>query len=153
MTGCFPVFRSTNIRLRYVVTVKWNLPRLNVGSAPRTENFVEFVQNLTISLSCQLKPRTARSSGPLTSRMNEFSGLPNCCLLLFIKIKTSESICLAEIPLRWFWACSRFRGRSLSDFAFKIPPFCASTLWKACLGFLVSEIFLRSSRTLFFVLT
>lgn len=49
---------------------------------------------------CQLKPRTARSSGPLTSRMDEFSGLPNCCLLLFIKIKTSESICLAEIPLR-----------------------------------------------------
>ena len=143
--GCFPVLWPTNMRLLYVVTVRWNFPRLNVVSAPSTENFVDLVQNLTISLSCQLKPSPTQSSGTVTSRMNAFSGLPNCCLLLFISISMSESTCFEDIPRRWFWACSLFRGKSLSYFAFTMPPFSTSTLWKVCFGFLVAETSLTSS--------
>ena len=138
MVGWCPLILSTTFKLRYDVTVTLNLPRLKVGSAPKIENSEGSVQNVDKSSSCQSKPKIHRSSGaPVTSQINGTSSWLICWRLHCSSNMTSESVLFADVcPRLAYLACVRFRGRSLIEDAFKIPPFFLWTLWYATFGVL-----------------
>ena len=72
--------------------MRLKFPKLNVGSAAKIVKFQGSVQNCSISLSCQSKLRTQRSSGAvLTSLINGSSPSVICCLLHSYKRMVRES--------------------------------------------------------------
>jgi hypothetical protein len=137
MIGWWPPTLATTFRFQYVVTVTLKRPRLNVGSAPRTQKFLGSEQYLTRSDNCQSYARIQRISGaPVTSLMKGVPSRCSCCLLHCSSRITRESICIMLLSL-WrlkYLACATFRVRSLAAFACRTPPFSFWTVSYAHLG-------------------
>ena len=74
---------------------------------------------------------------------------------MLVALRESEIVGFYFIvcPRLAFLACARFRGRSLKEEAFKMPPFSLWTLWYATFGVLTVASFFTFLTVLPLILT
>jgi len=122
-TGGFFVRWSISCRCLYVMTVTLNSPKLKVGSIPSTQHWLGSVQNLLMSLSCQLLANKHMASGAAWTIRKNGSTLDCCCLhSSMTENNGSFTVGSIFILLLALATCFLFLGNDPQLLAFKMPP-------------------------------